>query len=663
MTECKLTGGLCVALVTPFDADENLDLGAFRAVLEYAVGCGVDGVVAAGTTGEGHALSADERGDLWRAAVRGARGRVPVIAGTGATTTREALGLLALAAEAGCDAALALTPWFEKPTPQGIKSYYAELAEHASVPLLLYHNPSRTGLAWPAEHIAEVARQLAGPVIGVKDSAHDPARAAAIRAAAPEGFLIYSGWPHRRAEFAAAGADGCISALAGALPAEALDAYNGDAAKAEYFGSVHAHLRRSANFIALLKHMMTEMDLPAGRPRRPHGALPSRELAAAPELRFRGGAASPRPAATFKASETVHLLAPGLFERCLASAPPAGTETVTVYRASGDDYGYNHHAQIARHDGRFYAGWSAGWVNEDSPGQVVRVSTSADGREWSAPQPAMPLPEGRLRWTMGGFWPHHGRLYLLAGRATRVRYVDGEVAPGVLWEDQATELFELTAAGWEGRGVLIADLYPNEPPRQLPDGRWILPGSNARAEVAVALGPGPGPAGWELVMIAPRTENWSAGATKLNEPSWFRAADGRMRLLMRDDGGSRRLHLTESRDAVTWSSPLPTDFSDAQSKFRCLNLSDGRVAVVGNPAPDELRRRLLAAAVSEDGGETFTKLHKLRLDPEAAPRLAGMHKVGGFSYPGVVEAGGRLWIVYAPNKEDVEVTSVPIASL
>ncbi len=487
MPERKITGGLYVALVTPFDADERLDLGAFRAVLEYAVGCGVEGIVVAGTTGENHALSTEEKAELWRAAVRGARGRVPVIAGTGATTTREALELLALAADSGCDAALALTPWFEKPTPQGIAGYYAELAEHAAIPLLLYHNPSRTGLDWPTEHIAEVARQLAGKAIGVKDSVHDPARVAAIRASAPEGFRIFSGWPYRRAEFAAAGADGCISALAGALPAEAVDAYGGDAAKVKYFGSVHSHLQRSANYIALLKHMMTEMDLPAGRPRRPHDALPSRELAEAPELRFRGGAASPRPASSFKASEAVHLLTPDLFDKCLASDPPAGTETVTVYRASEDDYCYNHHAQIVHHDGRFYAGWSAGWVNEDSPGQVVRVATSADGRAWSAPEPAMPLPQGRLRWTMGGFWPHDGKLYLLAGRTTRVRYVDGESAPGVLWENQATEHFELTPAGWQARGVLVEDLYPNEPPRRLPDGRWILPGSNARAEVAAVL--------------------------------------------------------------------------------------------------------------------------------------------------------------------------------
>ncbi|MHC4917212.1 MAG: exo-alpha-sialidase, partial [Planctomycetota bacterium] len=113
---------------------------------------------------------------------------------------------------------------------------------------------------------------------------------------------------------------------------------------------------------------------------------------------------------------------------------------------------------------------------------------------------------------------------------------------------------------------------------------------------------------------------------------------------------------------LEWRPPQPTDFPDAQSKFRCVNLSDGRVVVVSNPARRH-GRRLLAAAVSEDGGVSFAKMHKLCFDPEMRPRHPGMHKVGGFSYPGVLEHEGRLWVVFAPNKEDVEVLSVPLGSL
>ncbi|MHC4916785.1 MAG: dihydrodipicolinate synthase family protein, partial [Planctomycetota bacterium] len=408
MPEAKFAGGVYVAMVTPFDADEEVDLGAFRAVLEYVVGCGAKGILVAGTTGEAHSLSSDEREQLWRSAVKWARGRAAVLAGTGWSTTREALRFQEIAADCGCDAALALTPWFERPSQDGLLAYYSELAEAARIPLFAYHNPSRTGLDWPAEGIAEAARELRGGLAGVKDSAHRPERVRVIREGAPPGFFIFSGGAHQREEFGAAGADASISALANALPAEAVDAYGGDEAKRDYFAEVTGHLQRSGNLIALLKHMMNEMDLPVGRPRRPHDALPPGEAAAAPKLRYRGGAASPRPAERFGEDLVVHVTFPDIVEKCLAAPPPAGLARGVIYSADEDGRCYNHHAQIVRFGGRFLVGWSAGWLNEDSPGQVVMVSTSADGRDWSEPRPMMPPPEDRLRWTMGGFWELDG---------------------------------------------------------------------------------------------------------------------------------------------------------------------------------------------------------------------------------------------------------------
>ncbi len=661
MSDTKITGGVYAALVTPFDREEDLDLGAFRAVLEYVVGCGVNGLVVAGTTGEGHALEADEKRDLWGAAVRGARGRCPVVAGTGATTVREALRLQEIAADCGCSAALALTPWFEKPTGAGLMAYYSALAERARLPLLLYHNPSRTGVDWPAEGVAEVARALGERVVGVKDSAQSPERVKVIREGAPPGFLIFSGGAHQREEFAAAGADGCVSALACALPAEALEAFAGEEAKRDYFAGVSGHLARSANYIALLKHMMNEMDLPAGRCRRPGDVLPEEEKKAAPQLRYRGGAADAAPQWGYGDADVRPLLAAGELERCVAAEPVAGLEVRPVYTASEDDYCYNHHAQITHFDGRFWVGWSAGWCNEDSPGQVVRVATSEDGVSWSAPEFAMPRPEAPLRWTMGGFWELDGRLHLVAARTTRVRYVDGEAAPGVLWKDKWCELFALEGGAWKPAGRFFEDFYPNELPGRLPGGEWICPGVSSRADVVVYVGHGTSPEGWEREVVSTRTDNYNPGGTKLTEPSWY-ALDGKLRVLMRDDGGSKLLLVSESADGRDWSPPVPTDFPDAQSKFRCVNLSDGRVVVVSNPAA-RYGRRLLAVAVSEDGGVSFTKMHKLRCDPEMAPRHPGMHKVGGYSYPAVLEHEGRLWVAYAPNKEDVEVLSVPLSSL
>jgi 4-hydroxy-tetrahydrodipicolinate synthase len=657
----KFTGGVYAAIVTPFDADERLDLGAFRAVLEYVVGCGVQGLVVAGTTGEGHALAAGEKGALWSAAAKGARGRCPVVAGTGATTTREALELQRRATDCGCDALLPLTPWFEKPIPDAILAYYSDLAAAAELPMLLYHNPSRTGLDWPAEHIAEVARKLAGKVVGVKDSGHKPERVRVIRENAPDDFLIFSGWPYTRAEFEAAGVNGTIDALATALPAETVDAWNGVPDKLEYVRSVYRQLHQSRNYIALLKHMMNQMDLPAGRVRRPHDVLSDAEKNSAPELRYRGGAAGEPPAWGYSPADVQPLLAPGLLEECIAAEPIAGLEIAPVYTASEDDYCYSHHSQMAHFDGKFWIGWSAGWCNEDSPGQVVRVATSSDGKTWSEPQFVMPSPEGALRWTMGGFWECDGKLHLLAGRTTRVRYVDGEVAPGVLWENQWCELFVLEGEAWQPRGKFFEDFYPNELPRQLPGGEWICPGVTSRADVVVYVGKGASPAGWERLVISSRTDNYNPGGTKLNEPSWYSCGD-KLRMLLRDDARSRLLLVSESNDGREWSAPLPSDFPDATSKFRCVNLADGRVVVISNPAP-QLSRKLLAVAVSEDEGRSFTRLHKLRCDPQIRPRHRGMHKVNGYSYPAVLEHEGKLWVVYAPNKEDVEVLSMPVEGL
>jgi hypothetical protein len=241
--------------------------------------------------------------------------------------------------------------------------------------------------------------------------------------------------------------------------------------------------------------------------------------------------------------------------------------------------------------------------------------------------------------------------------------VDGDAAPHQLWEALAAEFYRLEGSRWTRCGPVLEDLYPNESPRLLPDGRWIIPGVNSRAEVVAAVGRSPEAAGWETVTIAPRSEGLSVAGTKLTEPSWY-ACGEKLRMLLRDDAGSRRLWLSESADnGRTWSRPAPTDFPDATAKFQVMALSDGRVLLVSNPAPDALRRKLLAAAVSSDGGRTFTKMHKLVFDPGVRPRFPGMHKVSGFDYPNALEHDGRVFLAYTPGKEDVEIVSVPLEQL
>jgi 4-hydroxy-tetrahydrodipicolinate synthase len=652
LTHPPLTGGLYVACVTPFDDDEEPDLDAFRSLAEYLIAAGVDGLIVAGTTGEAHALDLDERHQLWDTAVAHADGRVPVLAGTGATTTRRAKQFLRAAAKCGCDGALVLTPWFETPGPDGLGDYYAELAESSGLPVLLYQNPGRTGVTLPHDLIVSLAERFPGRIVGFKDALCDLQAARALRERVPDGFLLFSGGPHEWATFEGV-ADGSVNDLANAFARESVEAVRGDRDKQRFLAPLAALVPKSANYIALIKAMMRKCGLPAGRPRRPQHRLPEAELEDAARLMAAGGRLAAGAADEYgtprRSEDAVRLLGPGLLRACI-DAGPTECDTSAVCPAKRGDYQYACHASIARFDGRFFAAWSQGRINEDSPGQTVRYATSPDGRSWSKPRPVTPEPEGMRRWTNGGLWLRDGELRCLVVRYDRARYIEGEAAAGRCWEGLATETFRWDGSAWQGESLRVNDLYANEAPRRLPDGRWLLPGVDGRHNVVALLGD---VGGWERVMVSERTE-----ALRLTEPSWLLEHDGTLRALLRDDGGSKRLFLAESRDSGdTWTEPVPTDFPDAQAKFFLFRLADGRSAVCCNPAPDETGRRLLAVATAKNGG-VFDRLTALRYDPDAAPRLPGMHKDPGFSYPNAVEVGGRLYVIYARNKEDVEVTTV-----
>ena len=108
----------------------------------------------------------------------------------------------------------------------------------------------------------------------------------------------------------------------------------------------------------------------------------------------------------------------------------------------------------------------------------------------------------------------------------------------------------------------------------------------------------------------------------------------------------------------TWSDPVPTDFPDAVSKLRSYVLSDGRLTLVSNPSPDDLKRRLLSIAVSAGPGAPFSTMRKLCFNPDIRPRYDGMHKVPGYDYPSVLERDGKLLIAYSVCKEDIELAAV-----
>jgi len=164
---CRFRGSL-VAIVTPF-RDGEIDFEAFRELVEWHLESGTDGLVVAGTTGEGATLDSGERTRLFRAAVEHARGRIPVLAGVGTNSTRTTIEHAREAEACGVDGLLVVTPYYNRPTPRGLVLHFSAVAEAARTPIVLYNVPSRTGVDMVPEVVAEVATRYRH-VVAVKEA-------------------------------------------------------------------------------------------------------------------------------------------------------------------------------------------------------------------------------------------------------------------------------------------------------------------------------------------------------------------------------------------------------------------------------------------------------------------------------------------------------------
>lgn len=634
-----LPGGLWVPCLTPRLDSGTLDIGALRSLVTYVLDGGAAGLVFGGApfldeaepTGFGAA-------SLLEAAVGECAGRAQVFAGIRASGPAQAERAIGEAAKCGCTGVL--LQWDAGGADPNLDS---------PLPLVLVLEPDA-----PAGRLRDIARKLGGALSGVLDPDADAARLAELRETLPKSVRVYGGAVER-----SAAAEGCFDVLANAFPREAAEALGGAAEKAAYLKEIRARFESSRDGRALLQKILCALGLPLAEPRTEPGKadwLAAKAAVAKGGRLVAGEAGRAVPRAAIGA-EPVHLADPDAMEAAREGAP-VPSEAVSLWRVAGPPLQYGCHPFIAHHEGRFFAMWSGGTVNEDSPGQIIRFATSTDGRVWSAPQPAVPAPRGMGRWTPGGFWIRDGRLLLLAIHYTRARYVEGEQTPDACWEDLATQAFAWDGVSWQGAGPVLDDIYVNEPPRRLPGGGWMMTGVNGRHDALVATGGAARMDDWTVHVLAPRTEGY-----KLTEPSWYAMRNGRLRALLRDDGGSRRIWICESGDGgAAWSKPAPTDFPDAQAKFFALPLPDGSVALCGNPDGGTLRRRLLAVSLSRDGA-VFERCVKVALDEASVPRLKGMHKAPGFHYPNACVVGGRLWIIHSIHKEDIEVRSIPLEEL
>ncbi len=205
-------GAVLTAIITPFHEDGSVDFGTFTRLADHLVGQGSDGVVVCGTTGESPTLNAVEKVALYRAAVDAIGDRAVVVAGTGTYDTRESVELTERAAEVGCHAVMAVTPYYSKPPQEGIFRHMTAIADATDLPLMVYNIPGRTCRLIEVETLQRLA---AHPnIVAVKDAVDDVAWTTAQIAALPEGFAVYSGSDDLTLEIVRAGGVGVVSVAA-----------------------------------------------------------------------------------------------------------------------------------------------------------------------------------------------------------------------------------------------------------------------------------------------------------------------------------------------------------------------------------------------------------------------------------------------------------------
>lgn len=201
-------GAMVTAMVTPFDSDGSLDLDAAVTLARWLTEHGSDGLVLGGTTGEGPVLSDEELRQLWRAVSEAVT--VPVLAGTGTNDTAHSIELTKAAADAGVDAILVVTPYYNRPSQDGLFSHFSAVAAATDLPVVLYDIPVRSGRRIGLHTMLRLATQTKN-IVGVKDAAGDPAGAARLLARAPGSFELYSGDDSLTLALVAIGAVGVIS--------------------------------------------------------------------------------------------------------------------------------------------------------------------------------------------------------------------------------------------------------------------------------------------------------------------------------------------------------------------------------------------------------------------------------------------------------------------
>jgi 4-hydroxy-tetrahydrodipicolinate synthase len=245
--------GSLVAIVTPMQEDGSLDLAAFRVLIDFHIAEGTDAIVVVGTTGESPTVNVEEHELLIAEAVKHVAGRIPVIAGTGANSTKEAIELATFSKKAGADASLSVVPYYNKPTQEGLYQHFKAIAEAVDIQHILYNVPGRTGADVSNDTVLRLA-QIRN-IVGIKDATGGIERGSDLLQRAPKDFAIYSGDDASALALMLLGAHGTISVTANVAPRlmheMCMAALSGEVVKAREINfrllGLHRHLFVEAN--------------------------------------------------------------------------------------------------------------------------------------------------------------------------------------------------------------------------------------------------------------------------------------------------------------------------------------------------------------------------------------------------------------------------------
>ena len=243
--------GTYTALVTPFKND-RVDEAAFARLIEGQIAGGVNGIVPVGTTGESPTLTHEEHIRVIELAVKTAAGRCKVIGGTGSNSTAEAVDMTREAERVGCDAALLVAPYYNKPSQEGLVRHFTKIAEATALPLILYSIPGRCGIEIAVETVARLAKACAN-IVAIKEAGGSVERVSALRAALPEAFDILSGDDSLTLPFISAGAKGVISVASNIVPKVVTDLV-----RAALAGNFYEARRLHFHWYSLFKDLFIE---------------------------------------------------------------------------------------------------------------------------------------------------------------------------------------------------------------------------------------------------------------------------------------------------------------------------------------------------------------------------------------------------------------------